>query len=105
MPARKVKRKRGDAGISRIHQPEKRTFGFFVRLMRQGTMYNAFFADKRYGGRTKALAAARRHYLSLVRKHGPIDRKTRPAVSIRATRATRATRSTRPVTTTARRRA
>lgn len=74
MPASKTKRKRTNpnAGISRIDQPEKRTFGFFVRLMRKGRIYNAFFADKSSGGKRRALAAARNHYQKLLRRHGPV---------------------------------
>jgi len=80
MPAKKNSRKSSkspNAGISRINQPEKRTFGFFVRLMRKGRIYNAFFADKTYGGKQKALGAARQHYTNLVRQHGPVTRKVR----------------------------
>jgi len=77
MPAKNTssKSKNPNAGISRINQPEKRTFGFFVRLMRKGRIYNAFFADKSYGGKQKALGAARLHYRKLVRQHGPVTRK------------------------------
>ncbi len=53
---------RANAGISRIDQPSRRTFGFFVRLARKGRIYNAFFADKSHGGKKKALIAARKHY-------------------------------------------
>src|SRR5664279_2073230 len=67
----KIKR---DAGISRIDQREKRTHGFFVRLTRKGKIYSAFFADQSCGGKPKALGAARKHYLKLVRKHGRISR-------------------------------
>jgi len=79
MPARKsgAKKPTTTPGISRIAQPEKRTFGFFVRLMRKGVIYNAFFADRTHGGQKKALDAARRHYHKLVREHGPVVRKTR----------------------------
>lgn len=74
MPASKAtkkKRPNPNAGISRIAQPEKRTLGFFVRLMRRGKIYNAFFADKKHGGKRQALAAARLHYQKLLRRHGP----------------------------------
>jgi hypothetical protein len=73
-PGRRPGRKAGpnpNAGISRIAQPEKRTFGFFVRLMRKGKIYNAFFADKSHGGQRKALEAARAHYQLLLKEHGP----------------------------------
>jgi hypothetical protein len=66
---------RRNAGVSRIDQPEKRTHGFFVRLCRKGKIHNAFFTDLKYGGKRKALAAARRHYRKLLRKHGEISRR------------------------------
>jgi hypothetical protein len=69
------RKSRKNAGISRIDQPEKRTHGFFVRLARKGKIYNAFFADKSHGGKTKALGAARKHYEDLVRKYGKISRR------------------------------
>jgi hypothetical protein len=74
MATRKPKR---DAGISRIDQNEKRTHGFFVRLTRKGKIHNAFFADKTFGGKRKALKAARKHYRQLLQKHGPISRRER----------------------------
>lgn len=82
MPAKRpkpAKRKKPNpnAGISRIDQPEKRTFGFFVRLMRKGKIYNAFFADKSHGGKRNALEAARSHYQMLVRRHGATTRRSR----------------------------
>ena len=45
-------------GISRIDQPSHRTHGFFLRATRYGKTYSAFFADKTYGGRAPAFAAA-----------------------------------------------
>ena len=72
MGTRKPKK---NAGISRIDQLEKRTHGFFVRLARKGKIHNAFFADKSYGGKRKALEAARKHYQELLRKHGKISRR------------------------------
>ena len=72
MPATKP---RPNAGISRIDQPSRRTYGFFVRLARKGKIYNAFFADQTHGGKRKALEAARLHYQKLLRQHGRISRK------------------------------
>ncbi len=66
---------RANAGVSRIDQPSRRTYGFFVRLARKGKIYNAFFADKSHGGKKKALLAARKHYQKLLRQHGRISRK------------------------------
>ncbi|HOP98453.1 MAG TPA: hypothetical protein PLH97_03870 [Verrucomicrobiota bacterium] len=58
-------------GISRIEQPEKRTFGYFVRLQWKGKIYNGFFPDKRHGGKKRALEAAQKFYRKLLREHGP----------------------------------
>lgn len=70
-------------GISRIDQLEKRTHGFFVRLTRKGKIYNAFFADKSYGGKSKALQAAQKHYRKLLREHGRISRRDRAQIKRR----------------------
>src|SRR5688572_16042498 len=56
-------------GISRIDQPEKRTHGFFVRLLRKGKRYTGFFGDKGHGGRAPALKAAQKYYQELLKKH------------------------------------
>ena len=57
-------------GICRIDQPSHRTHGFFVRLARRRKIHSAFFADKKYGGPEKALAAAQAHYVKLREKLG-----------------------------------
>jgi hypothetical protein len=62
-------------GISRIDQPEKRTHGFFVRLRREGTLRNAFFADLKYGGKKHALEAAQAHYQKLLKRYQPMTRR------------------------------
>ncbi|HMP82420.1 MAG TPA: AP2/ERF family transcription factor [Verrucomicrobiota bacterium] len=58
-------------GVARIDQPEKHNHGFFVRIQRRGRVHSAFFTDKKYGGRKKALAAAIAHHRKLRRKLGP----------------------------------
>jgi hypothetical protein len=72
-----ARKHRPNAGVSRINQPEKRTYGFFVRLTRNGRIHNAFFADKSHGGKRKALEAARKHYQRLLRKYGRLRPQTR----------------------------
>jgi hypothetical protein len=57
-------------GICRIDQPEKYNHGFFVRLARRNKIHSAFFADKKFGGRKQAFAAAQKHYRQLRRKLG-----------------------------------
>lgn len=45
--------------ISRIDQPSKNTFGWFVRIRRDGKSISRFFSDGKYGGKKKALVSAR----------------------------------------------
>lgn len=59
-------RRRASPGISRIDQEATRTHGYFVRLgyerTAEGTWrprHRAFFGDASYGGKTKALRAAK----------------------------------------------
>jgi hypothetical protein len=44
--------------ISRIDQKDKNTFGWFVRIRRDGRQISKFFSDGKNGGRDKALKAA-----------------------------------------------
>jgi hypothetical protein len=57
-------------GISVIEQKEKRTFCYFVRLMRGGVTHTASFAFRKHGGKKKALEAAQKHYRKLVKTVG-----------------------------------
>lgn|GEM_PF-1844508 len=57
-------------GISRIDQPEKHTHGWFVRLTRQGRRHTAFFADRKHGGKARALVEAEKGFAALFRKFG-----------------------------------
>lgn len=59
-------------GISRIEQPEKKHFGYYVRLNWRGTQYAKFFSDKKYGGKQKALKAAEAYFDELDEKM-PLD--------------------------------
>ena len=45
--------------ISRIDQPSKNTFGWFVRIRRDGNRISRFFSDGKYGGKQEALLSAR----------------------------------------------
>ncbi|NJR52298.1 MAG: AP2 domain-containing protein [Leptolyngbyaceae cyanobacterium CSU_1_3] len=49
-------------GISRIEQPDKKHFGYYVRITWRGTQYAKFFSDKKHGGKQKALAAAEQYF-------------------------------------------
>lgn len=57
-------------GICRIDQPSHRTHGFFVRVHFEGKIYPAFFADKTFGGKRAALAAAKKGLAGLRRALG-----------------------------------
>lgn len=48
----------GYKGISRIDQPSRNTFGWYVRVMFRGETRCKFFSDKASGGKRKALEAA-----------------------------------------------
>ncbi len=66
---------RKDRGIVRIDQPEKYNHGWWVRRRRLAKMYSKFFADKKHGGKAKALGAARRYNDELTRVLGRADAK------------------------------
>ncbi len=59
-------------GISRIEQPEKNHFGYYVRLTWRGQQYAKFFSDKKHGGKRKALRAAEAYFDELDAKM-PLD--------------------------------
>ena len=44
--------------ISRIDQPTKNTFGWFVRIRRDGNKVSKFFSDGKYGGPDESLKQA-----------------------------------------------
>ncbi len=44
--------------ISRIDQKDKNTFGWFVRIRRDGKQISKFFSDGKFGGKQKSLDAA-----------------------------------------------
>lgn len=51
-------------GVTRFDIEERRTHGYMVRIARHGTRHQKFFSDFKCGGMEKALAAAKRQYLS-----------------------------------------
>jgi hypothetical protein len=55
-------------GISRIDQPEKFTFGWYVRFRYQGQIKSKFFSDRKYGGRDKAFMKAKSYYKKQMKK-------------------------------------
>jgi hypothetical protein len=79
----------GRRGISRIDQPSTRTHGWFVRANfhkrpdgSYGPRHRKFFGDASYGGKTRALRAAREYRASVerVRRKG----RSRPVRRLRA---------------------
>jgi hypothetical protein len=54
-------RTRPEPGISRIDQPARRTYGWFVRVSAHGQLLSRFFPDRSHGGKLKAFNAARKH--------------------------------------------
>ncbi|HKQ06022.1 MAG TPA: AP2 domain-containing protein [Blastocatellia bacterium] len=50
--------KSGHKGISRIDQPSRNTFGWYVRVMFNGKQVSKFFSDKVHGSKRQALDAA-----------------------------------------------
>ncbi len=61
--------------ISRVDQPERNNYGYYVRVTRKGKQYAKFFSDSREGGKRKALQAAREHEAVLLEKLPPVVRR------------------------------
>lgn len=68
--------KRKNQGISRIDSNS--THGWFVRGYKNKTTYSKLFSDKKYGGKTKALTAAREFREELVLELKKIRAMKRP---------------------------
>lgn len=84
--SKRTRRPANMKGISRIDQEEKHNHGWFVRVTRKGKTYSAFFTDKKHGGKTKALAAAREGLKKLRAKYPPMSRKEFAKVQRRRTK-------------------
>ena len=52
-------------GVTRIEIPEKHTFGWMTRIRRGKKNFHEWFADKKFGGKTKAKVAALKRYRRL----------------------------------------
>ena len=91
-----------DRGIVRIDQPEKYNHGWWVRRRRGEKTHSKFFTDKRYGGKRKALLAARSFNDNLTAILPPINRKrtaaARRAAAARAATARRTVTARKPAT-------
>lgn len=58
-------------GIMRVERPEKGSFGWYVRVSRNGTLYSKMFSDGQYGGKRAAQRAAREFNDALLAELGP----------------------------------
>lgn len=60
-----------ERGITRYDIEEQGTYGFMMRISRNGEHTNEFFSDKNHKGKKKALEAARKRYQQLKAKLPP----------------------------------
>lgn len=60
-----------ERGITRYDIEEQGTYGFMMRISRNGEHINEFFSDKNHKGKKKALLAARKRYQKLFSKLPP----------------------------------
>ena len=60
-----------ERGITRYDIEDQGTYGFMVRISREGNHVNESFSDKNNGGKRKALESARKRYQQLKRKLPP----------------------------------
>lgn len=67
-------------GISRIDDEKHHTHAWRVSLRRRGTMHVKNFPDMKWGGKSKALAKAKKHRDEVVRKNPPISRQEFSAI-------------------------
>ena len=62
-------------GITRVDHERSRTHAWRVTIQRQGDIHVGHFSDGVYGGKQKALAAAKKYRDSLLAKHPPLTRR------------------------------
>lgn len=55
-------------GISRIEQPEKFTYGWYVRVRYKGKTISKFFSDNKHGDKAKAFMKAKSYYRKQMKK-------------------------------------
>ncbi|MEM9941481.1 MAG: hypothetical protein AAF939_07805 [Planctomycetota bacterium] len=56
-----------EKGITRYDIEEQGTYGYMMRISREGKHYNEFYSDKKFKGKRKALTAARKRYEELTK--------------------------------------
>jgi hypothetical protein len=67
--------KRALYGITRVDHEPSRTHAWRVTIQRQGKVHVGHFSDGVYGGKSKALTAAKQFRDDVVAKHPPLSRK------------------------------
>ncbi|TWT75178.1 pathogenesis-related transcriptional factor and ERF protein [Allorhodopirellula solitaria] len=70
-------------GITRFDLENRR--GYMVRIARSGNRVHQYFSDSKYGGKRKALAAAKAAYADLLEEMGPAENSTRDKLTSRNT--------------------
>ncbi len=70
-------------GITRFDLENRR--GYMVRIARGGNRIHQYFSDSKYGGKRKALAAAKAAYADLLEELGPAESSTRDKLTSRNT--------------------
>lgn len=61
-------------GITRIESERHRTFAWVVSIQRRNHIWRRSFSDGSYGGKAKALAAAKAFRDQILRQHPPMSR-------------------------------
>lgn len=70
-------------GISRIDQPSKHTFGWYVRVRVADKVHSKFFPDNKFGGKGKSLRAAQTHRDQLMRARGKSSNGKKTSASVK----------------------
>jgi len=72
---RKESARRAMYGITRVDHAGSRTHAWRVTIQRQGKIHVGHYSDGVFGGKQKALAAAKKFRDSLLSKHPPLTRR------------------------------
>lgn len=62
-------------GITRVDNEASRTHGWLVTIQRRGVIYRRQFSDGVYGGKGKALAAAKQFRNEVMERHPPLSKR------------------------------
>jgi hypothetical protein len=66
--------RRSRYGITRVDSVRHRTFAWIVTVQRRNQIWRRPFSDRSYGGKAKALTAAKAFRDEILRKHPPMSR-------------------------------